>query len=427
MDNQGKAVKENSSTPADGLSMKLSVDDIVDEDLLRGNKRYRLPLRKPGSRKAGSMFYEGIAKLDKRTKRLVKRLKAGDIAIIDHEDLDRVTAEALVETGIEVVVNASCFTSGRYPNTGPLILCSAGIHLLDNVGADIFDLVEEGGRLAIRGDDICIGEKVIARGKKLTHRILENEIEKANDRIGEELEKFAVNTLEYMRKEKELILDGSRVPDTNINFSGRHALIVVRGYDYKADLKALRTYMREVKPILIGVDGGADALIEEGYKPDIIIGDMDSVADDTLRCGAELIVHAYAGGKAPGLKRLEELGLASTTFEAAGTSEDIAMILAYEKDAELIVAVGSHANLVEFLDKGRKGMSSTFLVRLKVGSKLVDAKGVNKLYKSNVKLIHLVVLLLAAMSAIIAIVMASPGIRQSIRLLLVQLKLMFGI
>ncbi|HZD61097.1 MAG TPA: putative cytokinetic ring protein SteA [Anaerolineae bacterium] len=373
------------------------------------------------------MFYEGTAKLDKRTKRLVKRLKAGDIAIIDHEDLDRVTAEALVETGVEVVVNASCFTSGRYPNAGPLILCSAGIHLLDSVGTGVFDLVNEGSWLAVQGEDIRVGDKVIARGKKLTNRILEREMEKANCRIGEELEKFAANTLEYMQKEKELILDGSRVPDTRINFKGRHALIVVRGYDYKADLKALRTYIREVKPILIGVDGGADALIEEGYKPDIIIGDMDSVADSTLRCGAELIVHAYSGGRAPGLKRLEELGLSSTTFEAAGTSEDIAMILAYENDAELIVAVGSHANLVEFLDKGRKGMSSTFLVRLKVGSKLVDAKGVNKLYKSSVKLSYLVVLLLAGMSAIIAIVMAAPSIRQSIRLLIIQLKLMLGI
>jgi uncharacterized membrane-anchored protein len=201
---------------------------------------------------------------------------------------------------------------------------------------------------------------------------------------------------------------------------------VVRGYDYKADLKALRTYIREVKPILIGVDGGADALVEEGYKPDIIIGDMDSVADATLKCGAELIVHAYAGGRAPGLSRLQELGLSATVFEAAGTSEDIAMVLAYEKSAELIVAVGTHANLVEFLDKGRQGMSSTFLVRLKVGGKLVDAKGVNKLYRSSVKISHLGLLLLGGLTAIIAIIIATPAIRQSIRLMLVQVKLILG-
>lgn len=377
--------------------------------------------------KTASMYFDGLAKLDKRTKRLVKRLKPSDIAIIDHEDLDRVTAEALVETGVEVVINASCFTSGKYPNAGPLVLCSAGIHLLDNVGPEIFDVVKEGSRLTVKGEEICLGGRTVASGKKLTHMILEHELEKAHGRIGEELEKFAVNTLEYMQKEKELILDGSRVPETGVNFSGKHALIVVRGYDYKADLKALRAYIREVKPILIGVDGGADALVEEGYKPDIIIGDMDSVADATLKCGAELIVHAYAGGRAPGLSRLEKLGLPATVFEAAGTSEDIAMILAYEKNAELIVAVGTHANLVEFLDKGRKGMSSTFLVRLKVGGKLVDAKGVNKLYRSSVKMSHLALLLLGGLSAIIAIIIATPAIRQSIRLMLVQLKLIFGL
>lgn len=377
--------------------------------------------------KTASMYFDGLAKLDKRTKRLVKRLKPSDIAVIDHEDLDRVTAEALVETGVEVVINASCFTSGKYPNAGPLVLCSAGIHLLDNVGSEIFDVVKEGSRLTVKGEEICLGDRIVARGKKLTYMMLEHELEKAHGRIGEELEKFAVNTLEYMQKEKALILDGSRVPETGVSFSGKHALIVVRGYDYKADLKALRAYIREVKPILIGVDGGADALVEEGYKPDIIIGDMDSVADATLKCGAELIVHAYAGGRAPGLSRLEELGLSATVFEAAGTSEDIAMILAYEKSAELIVAVGTHANLVEFLDKGRKGMSSTFLVRLKVGGKLVDAKGVNKLYRSSVKMSHLALLLLGGLSAIIAIIIATPAIRQSIRLMLVQLKLIFGL
>ncbi|MCL6471975.1 MAG: hypothetical protein K6T91_04105 [Firmicutes bacterium] len=373
------------------------------------------------------MSYKGTARLDKRTKKLVKRLKPGDIAIIDHEDLDRVTAEALVETGVEVVINASHFTSGKYPNSGPAILCSAGIYLLDNVGIEIFDLVKEGTPITVKGDRVYSAEKEVAKGKKLTQAILEQEYEKAARKLGEQLEKFAVNTLEYMQKEKELILDGSRVPETRVNFEGRHVLIVVRGYDYKADLKALKSYIREVKPILVGVDGGADALIEEGYKPDVIIGDMDSVVDDTLRCGAELIVHAYPGGRAPGMKRLEKLGLSATVFEAAGTSEDIAMILAYEKGADLIVALGSHANLIEFLDKGRKGASSTFLVRLKVGSKLVDAKGVNKLYRSSAKISHLAILFLAGLSAIIIIVLAAPGIRQSIRLFVIQLKLMLGI
>ncbi|MBI4733920.1 MAG: hypothetical protein HY779_03760, partial [Rubrobacteridae bacterium] len=220
-------------------------------------------------------------------------------------------------SGVEVVVNASCFTSGKYPNTGPMILCDAGIHLVDNVGQEIFDSLSEGTPISIRGESVLQNGNVVAAGKRLTHAFLYDEMEKANQRLGEELERFAVNTLEYMKKEKELILDGSRVPDTRFDFTGRHALIVVRGYDYKADLKALRSYIREMRPILIGVDGGADALVEEGYIPDIIIGDMDSVIDSTLQSGAELIVHAYSGGKAPGLKRLNDMGLTSIVFEAA--------------------------------------------------------------------------------------------------------------
>lgn len=425
MSNDRKTVKRERGVSGNYTRKPVSFDDrqAVESFDIDGK---RLPPKLLTKGKPDSMYFDGLAKLDKRTKRLVKRLKSSDIAIIDHEDLDRVTAEALVETGVEVVINASCFTSGKYPNAGPLVLCSAGIHLLDNVGPEIFDLVKEGSRLSVKGESICLGDRTVASGKKLTHFMLEQELEKAHGRIGEELEKFAVNTLEYMQQEKELILDGSRVPETSVNFSGKHALIVVRGYDYKADLKALRTYIREVKPILIGVDGGADALVEEGYKPDIIIGDMDSVADGTLKCGAELIVHAYAGGRAPGLSRLQELGLSATVFEAAGTSEDIAMVLAYEKSAELIVAVGTHANLVEFLDKGRQGMSSTFLVRLKVGGKLVDAKGVNKLYRSSVKISHLGLLLLGGLTAIVAIIIATPAIRQSIRLMLVQVKLILG-
>jgi len=420
--NEKQALKRSDNT-----RRLITIEDGLSLDIFRGYKRKKNNPQIRRGVKAESMFFEGIAKLDKKTKKLVKRLEAGDIAIIDHEDIDRVTAEALVETGVEVVINASASTSGKYPNTGPIVICDAGICIIDNVGKQIFDAVKEGTRVTVRGEEVFIEGKLIAKGKKLTHAFLSQEMAKANQRLGEELEKFAANTLEYMQKEKELILDGSRVPETRIDFKGRHALVVVRGYDFKADLKALKTYIREVKPVLIGVDGGADALIEEGYKPDIIIGDMDSVQDSTLRSGAELIVHAYAGGKAPGLKRLEGLGLPATVFEAAGTSEDIAMVLAYEKGAELIVAVGSHANLVEFLDKGRKGMSSTFLVRLKVGSKLVDAKGVNKLYKSSTKLSHLVVLLLAGLSAIITIALATPSIRQSIRLIFIQLKLSLGI
>ena len=224
-----------------------------------------------------------------------------------------------------------------------------------------------------------------------------------------QLEAFAANTMEYLRRERDLLLDGVGVPDIRTELEGRHALVVVRGYHYKEDLQTLKHYIREYRPVLIGVDGGADALIETGLKPDMIVGDMDSVSDATLRCGAEIVVHAYRDGNAPGLERVRRLGIEPVVFPATGTSEDVAMLLADDKGASLIVAVGTHATLVEFLDKGRSGMASTFLTRLRVGGKLVDAKGVSRLYRSRISNLSLAVMLLVGLSALFAALWATPG------------------
>ncbi len=348
----------------------------------------------------------GRARVDRRTKDLIKRLEPGDIAIVDHEDLDRIAAEGLIEARVGGVVNASRSISGRYPNVGPLLLAAAGIPLLDDVGGAVLDDLQEGQVIRIDAGEVWVGPALVASGERQTLQSLEEAYEAAKVTMGDELERFAENTLEYMRRERNLILDTPDLPELEIDLAGRHVLIVVRGHDYKDDLNALRsTYVREVRPVLIGVDGGADALLEVGLRPDVIIGDFDSVSNAALQCGAQLIVHAYAGGQAPGAQRLEQLGVPFTVFPAGGTSEDIAMLLAYEKRARLIVAVGTHASMVEFLDKGRAGMASTFLTRLKVGPILVDAKGVSRLYESRLRKRDLVLFLFAAMLVFAVIVL----------------------
>jgi uncharacterized membrane-anchored protein len=372
------------------------------------------------------MQYRGVARLDKRTKNLVKRLKPGDIAVIDHADLDRVTAESLLESKVPVVINASHFISGRYPNVGPQLLSTKGVCLIDNVGTTIFDEVKEGDNLIIREGRVFKQGRLIAEGQLLTRAKTFEKMEMAKKSLDAELEKFVANTLHYINKEKNWLLEQIEIPEVSTDFKTRHVLVVVRGYDYKADLKALKSYIREVKPILVGVDGGADALLEVGFKPDVIVGDMDSVSNEALNAGKELIVHAYPDGKAPGLRRLEQLNLKAVLFKAPGTSEDIALLLAYEMGAELIVAVGTHAHLIEFLDKGRDGMASTFLVRLKVGGKLVDAKGVSKLYRSSVKLSHLLLLLAAALSTLTVIILVSPTIRHIFRLIILNVRSILG-
>jgi uncharacterized membrane-anchored protein len=366
----------------------------------------RLPtLRRNRSSEPGRVL--GTARLDRRTKRLVGRLRPGDIAIIDHVDLDRVAADSLVAVGVAAVLNAKPSVSGRYPNLGPEVLVAAGIPLLDDLGEGVFERIREGDQVRIEGNTVFAGDEPVAHGSLQDAETVAKAMADAREGLSVQLEAFAANTMDYLRQERDLLLDGVGVPDIDTQIQGRHCLIVVRGYDYKADLDVLRPYIREFKPVLIGVDGGADALVEAGYTPDMIIGDMDSVTDDVLRCGAEVIVHAYPDGRAPGLPRVNGLGVPAVTFPAAATSEDLAMLLADEKGASLLVAVGTHATLVEFLDKGRGGMASTFLTRLKVGGKLVDAKGVSRLYRQSISGSSLLLLVLSAIAAMASAVAVS--------------------
>ncbi|MGH2752785.1 MAG: putative cytokinetic ring protein SteA [Actinomycetota bacterium] len=387
---------------------------------LLGRRRRRLP-EVPGA-------LLGSARVDPMTKNLTSRLQPGDIAIIDHEDMDRVAAEGLIERRVRAVVNASQSTTGRYPNLGPLLLCSAGIPVIDDVGGEIMFVVE-GTEIALDGDRVFRREGdehvEIARGSRLTLEGVEEVLDDAKQGIAVELERFAQNTIEYIEDERDVLLEAARLPEVATDFHGRHVVVVVRGYDHKDDLKALRSYIREVKPLLIGVDGGADAVCDVGLKPDMIVGDMDSVTTEALTCGAELVVHAYAGGHAPGSERLDALGLSCVVFEATGTSEDIAMLLAYERGAELIVAVGTHANLIEFRDKGRKGMASTFLTRLRVGPILVDAKGLSRLYHGRVRGRDLGLLMVSALLAMTMVILFSEVFRGQLSLLWTQMSLVW--
>ena len=341
----------------------------------------------------------GPARVDPRTKGLTKRLKPGDVAVIDHLDIDRVSAEALVACAPAAVLNAARSTSGRYPNLGPGILVEAGIPLVDDLGPDVMALTE-GHVLRVVDGAVYDGDTLVAEGVEQTVETVAAAMAEAREGLSVQLESFAANTMDYLRRERELLLDGVGVPDIDTRIDGRQVLIVVRGYHYKEDLVTLRPYIREYRPVLIGVDGGADAILDAGWRPDMIVGDMDSVSDRALRCGAEIVVHAYRDGRAPGLARVDQLGVPHIVFPATGTSEDVAMLLADDKGAELIVAVGTHATLVEFLDKGRSGMASTFLTRLRVGGKLVDAKGVSRLYRNRISNLQLTLLVLAGLLAL---------------------------
>jgi uncharacterized membrane-anchored protein len=351
-----------------------------------------------------------MARVDARTKVLVRRLEPGDIAIIDHPDLDRVSADELIACRVAAVVNASRSVTGRYPNLGPGLLFEAGIPIVDDVGKDVLARVAEGATVRLDKDILYNdADQVIAKGTLLTEAGLARAMDDAKAGAATQIDAFAANTLEFLRRERDLLDNGVELPELATSMRDKQVLVVVRGYRYREDLRALRPYIREYRPVLMAVDGGADALLEVGYRPHVIIGDMDSVSDEALAAGAELVVHAYPDGRAPGMERLAGLGLDALLLPAPGTSEDVALLVADAGGAALIAVVGTHWTLEEFLDKGRPGMASTFLTHLRVGSKLVNARGVHQLYQSRISGWALAVLVVAAAVTIVVAIAYSPA------------------
>jgi uncharacterized membrane-anchored protein len=369
----------------------------------------------------------GTARLGRRTKDLVKRLHPGDVAIVDHVNIDRIAAEELIATGVSAVINASSSSDGRYPNAGPLLLVGAGVTLIDVADGDPFELLDDGAEVAIVDGSVSGDGRELLRGRVLGVAELENRLAEQRERVDEALAEFAENTVAHVRQETDLLTGAIELPPTRTVFRDRHVLIVVRGDRHRRDLKALNAYIRDVRPLIVAVDGGAEGCLEAGLKPDVILGDMDSAGDAALCCGAELIVHAYPDGRAPGRERLLELGLEHMLVPAAGTSEDVAMLMAYEKGADLIVSVGAHFNLIEFLDRKRGGMSSTFLTRLRIGEKLVDAKGVSRLYKPPSTFAPVALFFVAFAILLTIVVITSPALNDLFQLVWLKIKIWLGL
>ncbi len=371
--------------------------------------------------------FEGRVRLGKRTKRLVNSLRPGDIAVIDHEDIDRVSGEDLAASGVRCVLNAARSSTDRYPNIGPLVLAEAGVHLVDLPGQPLFEELKEGEPITVRGGNVLRRGTSLFEGEVQELEAIRHAHDRQRLKLGEALESFAENTMSHIREERELLGGRLDLPDFETRFRDRPCLIVVRGVDHQKDLRILRPYVRDQRPVLLAVDGGADAILEQGLEPDMIVGDMDSASDVALRSGAELVVHAYPDGRAPGRERLDRMRLPYKVVPAPATSEDVAMLAAAEKGAELIVMVGSHFNLMEFLDKNRKGMSSTFLTRLRVGEILVDAKGVSRLYRPSAGGRPIAVLALAALATLIVIVISSDNLGDFLDLVWLKIQILLGL
>lgn len=352
----------------------------------------------------------GVARVDRRTVALLRRLKPGEIAVLDQIDLDRATADALVAAGVAAVVNASPSISGRFPNLGPEVLVAAGITLLDAAGPEALHAIKDGSRIRLHDGGIYAGELRLAEGTPQDVDSVADALVEAKSGLAHQLEAFAANTIEFMRQERAMLLDGAGVPRVDVELAGRQVLVVAAGFDHAAELVRLKNYIREYRPVLVGVGAGADALLAAGHQPALIVGDPAEVSNEALTCGADIVVPAFADGHAPGLHRVQDLGAGAVTFPSTANPEDLALLLAAHHGAALVVTVGLSATMAEFLDRGRAGSNaSTFLTRLQLGSTLVDSRVIATLYRSRMSVGAILLLIGAAVVAVAAALLVSDA------------------
>ncbi len=350
----------------------------------------------------------GQVRLGPTVREVLRRINTGDIALIDAVDLDLVTADELIRVGVGAVVNVAASISGRYPALGAARLVEAGVPLLDDVGHAVIGRVSDGDVVRVVGRELCVGHRVIAEGLAQTPESVAAATADAQSGLRAQLEAFAGSSRGFLLSEQALVLDGVGLPPIRAAIEGRPVLVVSRGPRDEADLEALTLWIREERPLLVGVGAGADVLLRAGHTPDLVIGDMDDVSDDALRCGAELVVHGYRDGRALGLDRARVHQLAPVIFEADMTSDDLALLMALHGGASMVVSAGAADSLVELLDRDRAGMTSTVMTRLRLGGLLVDAGGVAQLYRSRLSRWALAFLVLAGLLALAVSVLVTP-------------------
>jgi uncharacterized membrane-anchored protein len=355
------------------------------------------------SRNAHRPGVTGTARVDRDIDRLLRRVGPGDIVVMDALDLDRITADALVEAGVTAVVNASTSISGRYPNLGPEVLVNNNVMLIDETGPEVFKKVKDGARIRLHNGGVYAGDRRLALGTERSDQEINDLMHEAKSGLVAHLEAFAGNTIEFIRSESPLLIDGMGIPDIDVDVNRRHVVVVAEEPSAADDLRALKPFIKEYQPVLVGVGVGADTLRRAGYRPHLIVGDPEAMSVEVLRSGAQVVLPADSDGHAKGLERIQDLGVGAMTFPAAGSAADLALLLCDHHGASLIVTAGHSASIEEFFDRSRQQSNpSTFLTRLKVGEKLVDAKAVATLYRSRVSGGAIALLVLAMLIAVVA-------------------------
>lgn len=352
------------------------------------------------------------ARVDRRVRPLLSRLSAGCVVVIDQADLDRATAQSLVDAGVAAVVNASPYLSGRYPALGPQLLADAGTVLVEGVGPEVFAQISDGQTIRLHEGTLYVGERAVASGRVLGPEEIAADMAAAQTGLASQLESFTLNSAELLRLEPDLLLHGQGLPEVRALAAGRPAVVAIAAHDTGAELRQLRGYLKDARPALVGVDRGADLLRKAGHQPHLVVvdartEDRDLPSAAVLKAAREVIVRVDPGGTAAA-ERIERLGVRPRCVETTLTAEDVALLLATAGEASLIVGVGLRATLEDFLDHEHAAPTSTWLTRLRVGPLLVDATAVPRLYSGRLRPRHLFLAILVGLLALAAAIAVTP-------------------
>ena len=351
------------------------------------------------------------ARVERRPRSLLSRVRPGDVAVVDHSDLDRATAQSLVDAGVAAVVNAAPMMSGRYPAQGPELLARHGVLLLDRVGPGAVG-VEDGSQVRLHAEVLHLSDGRDLEGRLLDVAMLAEEQEQARRGLASQLETLTHNAAELLRREEDLLLHGQGLPALGTTLEGRAAVVAVEGPDLADELALVRPYLREQHPAVVAVHAAADRLVAAGITPDVVVvdgrSDLEPPRAATLTAAGDVVVVVAPGAGHATTNAVERVGVRAVTMSTTTTAEDAALLLAHAGGATPIVGVGLHADLADFLDRDRGGLASTYLTRLALGPHLVDATAVPLLYSGRVRPRHLYIVMLAGLVALLCALAVTP-------------------
>ena len=352
----------------------------------------------------------GTARVERRARDLPSRIQPGDIAVVDHVDMDRRTAQGLVDAGAVAVLDAAAIITGRYPNLGPQTLVGSGLQVVDSLGPALLAAVHDGARVRLHDGVVYVEDVEVARGRVLDEELVAAEMATARAGLVNHLAALTHGSTELLRREEDLLLHGRGVPRLATRLEGRPVVVIAPGADLDADLAEVRAFVREQHPAVIAVGTAADAARAAGLRPDVVVVDAtdEQPSAAVLKAARDVVLHAD-GGAGTGLQeQLERLGVRPVRCATSLAPEDAALVVADAADPAVIVVVGMRASLEDMLDRQRPGLAGTYLTRLKTGPRLVEVAALRHLYSGRVRPWHLLLVLLAGLVALAAAVAVTP-------------------